>query len=443
MTLRLRYAAVSDVGRVRKDNQDSGYAGPWLLTVCDGVGGAARGDIASATAVGQLRRLDSPPAPEHTEEELLGLVSGALHRAHDRIGELVDDDPALAGTSTTATLALFDGELIAVGHVGDSRGYLFRDGHISQITHDHTFVQTLIDEGRITEAEARVHPHRNLILQAIDGAREIEPDLFIIRLQAGDRLMLCSDGITASLDDGRLADILATGTPDYAAVELTRASLEAGTTDNVTCIVADALEVEAADVNAELPTPLLVGAAAEMRKRAPLTARTSLFRGHRNGDTGELEPVTAELADGEAAAVADGEVPAEAIPNDPLDAERRRYALQPHRGGLRSWIRGILAVLLIVGLVWVAAAAGWSWTQKQWYVGDQDGKVTIFRGVHTTVLGFDLSTAYQTSDLEVSQLPDTYADQIRDGIHRSSLEQARTKVQELLCTATSPGSNCT
>jgi len=465
VTLRLRYAAVSDVGRVRKDNQDSGYAGPWLLTVCDGVGGAARGDIASATAVGQLRRLDAPPAPEHTEEELLGLVAGALHRAHDRIGELVDHDPALAGTSTTATIALFDGEMIAVGHVGDSRGYLFRDGHISQITHDHTFVQTLIDEGRITEAEARVHPHRNLILQAIDGTRDIEPDLFIIRLQAGDRLMLCSDGITASLDDGRLADILATGTPDYAAVELTRASLEAGTTDNVTCIVADALDADTLptdaaageaigvpDLEAEVPTPLLVGAAAELRKRAPLTARTSLFRGHRNGDTGELEPVTADLLETDdasaagaaatAAAVGSGEVPAEAIANDPLDAERRRYALQPHRGGARSWIRGILALLLVVGLVWIAAAAGWSWTQKQWYVGEQGGKVTIFRGVHTTLLGFDLSTAYQTSDLEVGQLPDAYADQIRDGIHRDSLAQARTKVQELLCTASSPAGDC-
>ena len=98
--LALRYAALSDVGRVRKDNQDSGYAGPWLLSVCDGVGGAARGDIASATAIQQLRKLDEPPT-----EDLLGQVAGALHRAHDRIGELVDEDPSLNGTSTTATSA--------------------------------------------------------------------------------------------------------------------------------------------------------------------------------------------------------------------------------------------------------------------------------------------------------------------------------------------------
>jgi protein phosphatase len=430
--VKLRWAAISDVGRVRKDNQDSGYAGPWLLTVCDGVGGAARGDIASATAIGQIRRLDAPPVPEHTEEDLLGLVAGALHRAHDRIGELVEHDPSISGTSTTATVALFDGERIAVGHVGDSRGYLFRDGEISQITHDHTFVQTLIDEGRISEEEARVHPHRNLILQAIDGTRELEPDLFVIALQPGDRLMLCSDGITASLTDGRLADILATGTPDYVAVELARASLEAGTTDNVTCLVADVLE-ETAEL-AEVQEPLLVGAAAELRRKAPLTARTSLFRGHRSGDTGEMEAIT------------DDDVPAEAIPNDPLDpvdavdAESARYALHPPRG--TTWLRGFLALLVVVGVLWVAAAAGWSWTQKQWYVGEHDGKVTVFRGVNSTVLGFDLSTAYQTTDLPLDRLPDAYADQVRAGIHRDSLAQARAKVQELLCETTTPGSPC-
>jgi protein phosphatase len=243
--------------------------------------------------------------------------------------------------------------------------------------------------------------------------------------------MLCSDGITASLDDGRLADILAGGTPDYAAVELTRASLEAGTTDNVTCIVADALPAEAADASeAEggVPTPILVGAAAELRRKA---ARTSLFRGHRNGDTGELEPIPAE----------DIDVPAEAIPNDPIDPEQERYALRPHRGGLRTWLRGLLGLLVVVGLLWIGAAAAWSWSQKQWYVGEQSGKVTIFRGVHTTLLGIDLSTAYQSTDLELSSLPDAYADQVRDGIHRDTLDQARAKVRELLCEST-PGSTC-
>ncbi|MDN5895104.1 MAG: protein phosphatase 2C domain-containing protein, partial [Nocardioides sp.] len=161
-SLRLQFSALSDVGRVRKDNQDSGYAGPWMLTVCDGVGGAARGDIASSTVVEQLRKLDEEPG-----DDMLGLVAGALHRAHDRIGELVDEQPNLNGTSTTATVALFDGNRLAVGHVGDSRAYLYRAGTLSQLTKDHTFVQSLIDEGRITPDEARTHPHRNLILKAV------------------------------------------------------------------------------------------------------------------------------------------------------------------------------------------------------------------------------------------------------------------------------------
>ena len=174
--LRLDYSALSDVGRVRKNNQDSGYAGPWLLSVCDGVGGAARGDIASATAIGQIRRLDADPG----DEDRLALVAGALHRAHDRIADTVEEDPALRGTSTTAVVALFDGHQFALGHIGDSRAYLLRDGQLSQLTTDHTFVQTLIDEGRITEEEAKTHPHRHLILKALDGASDLEPDLFLV-----------------------------------------------------------------------------------------------------------------------------------------------------------------------------------------------------------------------------------------------------------------------
>src|SRR5690606_23821415 len=138
--------------------------------------GAARGDVASSTAIQQIRRIDKRPE----NDNVLGLVAGALHRAHDRISELVDSDSSLTGTSTTATVALFNGRQLAVAHVGDSRAYLVRAGTISQLTHDHTFVQSLIDEGRITEAEARTHPNRNLILKAVDGVHDTEPDLFTL-----------------------------------------------------------------------------------------------------------------------------------------------------------------------------------------------------------------------------------------------------------------------
>ena len=291
--LRLSYAAVSDVGRVRKDNQDSGYAGPWLLTVCDGVGGAARGDIASSTAISQLRRLDTEPVVE-SPDDLLGLVTGALHRAHDRIDELVDEDASLNGTSTTATVALFDGHRAAFGHVGDSRAYLLRDGELSQLTKDHTFVQSLIDEGRITEDEARVHPHRNLILRALDGARghRARP----VPARAGARRPAAA---VQRRRQRRAPRRRGSPTSSATAPRLRRrragpGGLEAGSSDNVTCVVADVVADDGSpvvDIDGEELTPLLVGAAAELRRRPGRAPMTGLFRGHRTGDTGELEPV--------------------------------------------------------------------------------------------------------------------------------------------------------
>jgi protein phosphatase len=419
MGLRLHFAAISDVGRVRKDNQDSGYAGPWLLAVCDGVGGAARGDLASSTAVQQLRNLDVAPVPEHTSEEMIGQVAGALHRAHDRIAELVDQDPTLSSTSTTATVCLFDGTQLAVGHVGDSRAYLFRDQELTQLTHDHTFVQTLIDEGRITETEARVHPHRNLILKAIDGQREADPDLFVVPLQAGDRLMMCSDGVCGVLDAGRIADVLAGGSADYAAVELVRASLEAGSSDNVTCIVADVVEAGGSEDDPEDTEPQLVGAAAELRRRR-------LFRGHRSGDTGELEPVVVEGDD------VDG-LPAGAIPDDPLDPDLRealRYAPRAPRRFV--WLRRLLALAIVVGLVWVAVAAAWSWAQRQYFVGVDGGRVTIFRGLNTSFAGIDLSTPYLRTDVDVDDLATYDAGQVEQGVTQSDLGDARRYVDDLV-----------
>jgi serine/threonine protein phosphatase PrpC len=417
--VRLDFAAISDVGRVRKDNQDSGYVGPHLIAVCDGVGGAARGDIASSTAIAQLRKLDeTPPAPDVSDKELLGLVGNALHRAHNRIAELVDQNPSLDGTSTTATVALFDGDhRLAMGHVGDSRAYLYRNGEISQVTNDHTFVQTLIDEGRITEAEARVHPHRNLILKAIDGIHDLEPDLFVLQLQLGDRLLVCSDGASGVLPPGRLADILSGGSPDFAAVELVRASLEAGSSDNVTCLVAQLVDSGPDEVAV---TPLLVGAAADMRARRTRGAKAgSLFRGHRSGDTGELEPVRAEIPD---------EV-GFAIPSDPIDHEAARYApLAPSR---YTWLRRLLALAVVVGALWMVGAAAWSWSQHQYFIGEQDGTVVIFRGLDASLPGLDLSSPYEKSNVTLDRLSNFDADSVREGLDASSLDDARHKVDNL------------
>lgn len=409
MSYYLHYSAISDVGRVRRENQDSGYAGPWLLTVCDGVGGAVRGDLASSTAVQALRKLDQEP-----DADILGQVAGAVHRADDRIAELVEEDPDLNGTSTTATVALFDGTRFGIGHIGDSRAYLYRRGELRQLTHDHTFVQSLIDEGRITEEQSRTHPHRNLILKALDGIRHEEPDLFDFPAEVGDRIFLCSDGACGTLTDARMADILATGTPDYAAVELVRASLEAGSTDNVTCIVADVSE----EAPHEDLVPLLVGAAADLPRRMPIGGGVAgavggLFRGHRSGDTGEIPPVP-------------GDVPPGAYVADPIDPESARYAPRPP--SRYTWARRLLATAVVLGLAWVVLAAGWSWSQQQFYVADQDGKVVIFRGLNADLPGLSLSHPYEVSDVSLERLSDIDADTVREGIEAEDLDDARSTV---------------
>jgi len=409
--LRLSYSGISDVGRVRKDNQDSGYAGPHLLAVCDGVGGAARGDIASSVAIAQLRRLDVEPT-----DDPLALIAGALQRAHDKIAEEVDEDPALAGTSTTATLGLLHEDSLAMGHVWDSRAYLLCQGTLSQLSTDHTFVQTLVDSGRITEEEARTHPQRNLILRALDGSRELEPDLFLVPLQPGDRLLFCSDGVM-SLPDPRLADIMGTGTPDFVAVELVRAALEAGSTDNVTAIVADVLSEEE-DVPEDLE-PLLLGAAAELPRRGgrgPMPGVGGLFRGHRSGDTGEIPRIEADI-------------PAGTINADPPDPESLRYALgAPERF---FWTKRLLIGAIALGLVWIASAFGYHWTQQQFYVGVDQGQVTIFRGIDSDLPGIKLSHPYETSDVSIDRLSDFQVEQIRAGIEVTSLDAAREKVQSI------------
>ena len=445
--LKLVFSAISDVGRVRKDNQDSGYAGPWLLAVADGVGGAARGDLASATAIQEIRKLDTPPTdspddsaegaeegPEGTQNDAaLARVAGSLHRAHDRIGELVDQDSSLNGTSTTAIVALFDGQRLAFGHVGDSRAYLLHEGTLTQVTTDHTFVQTLIDDGRITPEEARTHPHKNLILKALDSVHEVEPDLFHVDLVPGDRVLLCSDGVL-SLTDARIADILGSGNPDYAAVELVRAALEAGSNDNVTAIVAEAVAAdEPTEGDDQPPAPLLVGSAADLprRGRSSLGGMSGLFRGHRAGDTGELEPVQAEIPDGVGYAIA----------ADPVDPEQVRYAPRPPERFV--WMRRFLALAVLVGLVWIGAAIAWGWSQDQYFVGsgtnaDGDDVVMIYRGLNADLPGVDLSHAYESTNVSLDLLSDYQASQVREGIDADSYDDAKQTVENLADTQETP-----
>ena len=425
--MRLRYAAFSDVGRVRKDNQDSGYAGPHLLVVADGVGGSARGDVASAETVEVLRRLDTPPG-----DDVLGAVAGAIHLSHDRIAQLVADDPSLEGTSTTVTALVFDGTRVAVGHVGDSRGYLLRDGTLAQLTTDHTFVQSLVDEGRITQDEARVHPHRNLILRAVDGVHEPEPDVFTLDVAPGDRILLCSDGASGVLSDEQLTRILADGTPDSAAYSLVDRALDAGSSDNVTVVVADLVDDDAVDdpeTSAAATTgPMLVGAAAEAaRGRAPGAAGGA-------HDTGELEPVgdTAPIAvDGRprGGASAVGR-------DDDLDPEEARYAPRPPKRF--AWARRVVLALGLLLAIALIAVAAYRWTQDQYYVGEDAETVAVYRGIEADIPGITTHRVEESSELRIDDLPEAYAREVSQGISASSLDDARDIVARLERRATCP-----
>ncbi|MEP6815918.1 MAG: serine/threonine-protein phosphatase, partial [Marmoricola sp.] len=283
---------------------------------------------------------------------------------------------------------------------------------ISQLTKDHTFVQSLIDEGRITEEESRVHPHRNLILRAVDGVHETEPDLFLVDLVPGDRIMLCSDGASGVLDDPALAAILRTGTAEACAVELIREALEAGSSDNVTVVVADVVDTDAEDpeeTQAVLIGPIVVGAAAEKRKG--LGGR----RQRKKVDTGELEPVPSE--------------PGDQRSGGGVDPEAIRYAPRPPRRFV--WLRRVAVVAVIGVLLWLGGSSAYAWTQKQYYVAPSADQVAIYRGVEAELPIVRLHHVYETSQVKVSQLPDFFKGQVRAGMGATNLDDARAIVQRL------------
>jgi PPM family protein phosphatase len=392
MSLALRYSAVSDVGRVRSNNQDSGFAGEHLLMVADGVGGAASGDLASAVAVRTLRPLDNdPPA------DMLEALAGAIHRADMRLGEIIEDDPRTEGMGTTVTAVLFDGERMGLAHIGDSRSYLLREGELSQLTHDHTFVQTLIDEGRITSDEARTHPHRNLIMKVLDGRHEIEPDLAMHVLQAGDRIMLCSDGLNGFVSDETLRELLSDGTPDSAAVELVHAALDANSTDNVTVVVADVVDADTpVDANSAAASvgPLLVGSAAEQaRGQMDDTASQPMVLAGHGGD------------------------------DDPIDRELLRYAPRaPRRFG---WLRRLLMLVVILALLAIGLLVAYRWSQEQYFVADEGSTVAIYQGVEADLLGVTLHHVEEPSDVRLDDLTPYWRTQVASGIEADSLDDAR------------------
>src|SRR6266508_47755 len=398
MTLSLDYAALTDVGRVRRNNEDSAYAGPYLLLLADGMGGAAAGEVASATAVEVIRKLDRPAAGD-----LIELLAGAVHRANERLSELVEQDPDIEGTGSTVTAILSDGERFALAHLGDSRAYRMRDGVLTQLSHDHTFVQSLVDEGRISLAEAQNHPHRNLILRVLDGRPDSDPDLQFIDVRAGDRLLLVSDGIPDYVRDDVIAHTMADGTPDSVAVDLITIALESGSNDNVTCVVADVRE------SGPALQPQLVGAAAELGQ----------------GGTGPLEHTVALRRVGNGAGAGAGA--GSGVAHDEL--EELRYA--PQLPSRFRWVRRVALLAVVIALVAVGGRVAYGWTQRQYYVGTDGDNVAIYKGIDQAFPGIKLSDVYEVQTLQVDQLPRFRREQVEASISATNLQDARAIVAEL------------
>jgi protein phosphatase len=358
MTLVLRYAARSDRGLVRSNNQDSVYAGPRLLSLADGMGGHAAGEVASKVVIAALAPLDD----DEPGEDLLGQLREATAAGNGAIAELVASDPELDGMGTTLTAILFAGSRIGLVHIGDSRAYLYRNGQFAQITHDDTFVQSPIDEGRITEDEAATHPQRSLLLKALTG-HEVEPNLTIREARAGDRYLLCSDGLSGVVSHETLSDTIKIPDAQACADRMIELALKGGGPDNVTVIIADVVDIDFGD-----DAPIVGGAAGNGQDQSP-------------------PPDSAASRAGALTAPPPQQKPPEPIapPPDPKARRRRRF---------RVFAIIFVVLLLLAG----GGVATWVVVNKQYFVGEaDDGEIAIFQGVRGSVFGISLNRQVQGS----------------------------------------------
>ena len=414
MTLRLHSAARSDIGLVRQGNEDSGYAGPNLLVVADGMGGHAAGELASATAVAGMSDVESA----HPQSgEVLAALATAIDQTGTVIRGVIDRDPSLRGMGTTVTAIYWMGERIAVAHVGDSRAYLLRDGRLTQLTHDHTFVQSLVDAGRITEEEATVHPRRSVILRALDGLNPVEPDLSVRESRVGDRYLLCSDGMSGVMSTEEITSILVEADPTGAVTQLVELALERGAPDNVTVVVADVTDTD----DEGQTDPVVVGAAGEPRVRDQLP---------------------------------EVRFPADAQPDgDRLGSATDLAADEPGQNGRRRGlvVTSVVAVAVILAGLALGAFVARTWLQSQWYVALRGpagtGTVAIYNGVPGTLAGFDLATVAVDSGLAVGTLPLFDQELVSKGIPAADLADAQRILTELneraaVCAVNTPPLGC-
>lgn len=380
--MKVRVGARSDIGRARVRNEDSYLVKEPLFAVADGMGGHKGGDVASSLALQTIEAATATPEPEDLER-LVEQIKEANHRVMER-GET---DKDLRGMGTTVTALLTGDGKAHVAHVGDSRAYRLRDGTLQQLTEDHTLVQRMVREGKLTEEEAAHHPQRSVLTRALGVEVDIPVDQLTLDVQEGDRLLLCTDGLTSMVGRDRIQEILESETEPQAACDrLVDAANRAGGDDNITVILIDFVAGEASMTPSTKTGVVSGGPHTEARERAD-------------------DATTAVPAVGEEA---------------PATRRRMRWRRWP------IWAAAVVAVV-------VAALIGARiYIDRQWYVGDADGKVAIYNGIPATVLGFKLAHVQETTDIDSAQAERLqFWRNLQDGITADSFEQAQVIVSRI------------
>lgn len=465
---------VSDVGTVRANNQDSSFAGEHLIAICDGMGGHAGGDTASSIAIRSLAHIEQDDTGGDVEV-ISRMMETSVMAAHDAIVGKAKRERKLAGMGTTVTAVALVAGYWVVAHIGDSRAYLLRDGHLSRITCDHSYVQHLIDTGRITPAEAKNHPQRNVVMRVLgDFDIDPHPDISIRKAHPADRWLLCSDGLCGVLEDSTIKETMTALTDQgECAQRLVQMALRAGSTDNVTAVIADAtlaLDADAFDLPHQ--TPLVGGAASRNLEpiadivnepvatapalrddHSPAKRAAALMQPadtqHNDAAPASAEPSTTRVVQpsavreetGERDNPDTGEIPVvqkpdgrlSADPNDPEVAkairdehvEQKKATRAKHQ---RNRLAIVITILLAVAVLFGAGTGTYMWSQTRYYVGNSNGKVAIYQGVPTNLFGLALSHEVSSTSITVSNLPQTWRDQLNRGISVGSLDEAQSHV---------------
>ncbi len=420
--MKVRVAARTDIGRARQRNEDAYLVHEPLFAVADGMGGHRGGDVASSMA------LESLSIPEQDSADTSAALVEDIKEANRRVLERGEAERDLRGMGTTLTAVVTEGEKAYLAHVGDSRAYLLRDGSLQQLTEDHTLVQRMVREGRLTPEEAAHHPQRSIITRALGVEDEVPVDQLTLDIHAGDRLLLCTDGLTGAVSKQRIQEVLEQeADPDRAVERLVEEANQAGGDDNITVVLLDFHDDQAVGEDEGSGRTVAV-----VPDRSPPSSSRDAAPRQEGFPRGE--PLTAVMSavPAPAGAVAEPGAPSkEEAPSPPSPAPPRRI----------RWKRVLLWVAVAIVLVVGVLVGGRAYIDRQWYVGVSSGRVAIYNGIPTKALGYRLSHVEETTDIDAASAErlQPYRD-LAGGITARSLNDARTIVARIRGDlATQPG----